>query len=226
MKNKKTNKGEIMKKAILGIVVTESQADRLVADLQSAGFSNEDISVLLPSGNRTTTTTTRGTTTTRPGYDTTTSTEYDTTTGTTKYPKDATRKGTGTLGVEKHSKGPEGGATGATVGGIIGGSLGLLAGIGALAIPGFGPFIAAGPILAALSGSAIGGSLGLFTGYLVGLGIPEFEAKKFEKAVKDGNILVCVHTETSDEVSRAKTIFKKDGAKDVTSTAEKTGSSR
>ena len=111
-----------MKKAVIGIVVSEVQADRLVSDLQSAGFSDEDISVLLPSKERTTTT--RG------------DTAYDTTTGTTKFPKETTyKKTTGTLGVEKHTKAPEGGATGAAVGGIIGGSIGLLAGIGALAIP-------------------------------------------------------------------------------------------
>jgi hypothetical protein len=128
-----------------------------------------------------------------------------------------------TVGYERHSKAPEGGSTGAAAGGIIGGSLGLLAGIGALAIPGLGAFIAAGPILAALSGSAVGGSLGLLIGWLVGLGIPEYEAKKYENFVKEGHILICVHTNTSEEVDLARDILKEEGVKDISTTAEKAG---
>ena len=103
---------------------------------------------------------------------------------------------------EKNTKAPEGIATGAGTGGVVGGALGWLAGIGALAIPGAGPFIAAGPILAALSGAAVGATVGGIAGGLIGLGIPELEAKRYEGKVKAGNILLSVHTENSDKKSR------------------------
>ena len=123
---------------------------------------------------------------------------------------------------EKHTKAPEGTATGATAGGVIGGTLGLLAGIGMLAVPGVGPLIAAGPIVAALAGVGAGGTLGGSVGALVGMGIPEYEAKRYEGKVKDGNILISVHTENGDEVSAAKDIFKRAGAEDIASTGEST----
>src|SRR6185312_6052155 len=96
---------------------------------------------------------------------------------------------------EKNTKAPEGIATGAGTGGVLGGALGWLAGIGALAIPGVGPFIAAGPILAALSGAAVGATLGGITGALVGMGIPEYEAKRYEGKIRSGNILISVHSD-------------------------------
>ena len=102
----------------------------------------------------------------------------------------------------------------------MGGTIGLLAGIGALAIPGLGPFIAAGPIMAALSGGAIGAGVGGLTGALVGLGIPEYEAKRYEGKVKEGGILISVHSESNDETNRAKNIFKEEGAHDISSTGE------
>src|SRR4029450_5088852 len=105
---------------------------------------------------------------------------------------------------EKGTKAPEGATTGAATGAALGGTLGWLAGIGALAIPGLGPFIAAGPIMAALSGAAVGGAAGGLTGALVGMGIPEYEAKRYEGKLKAGNILISVHTENSDEIDRAK----------------------
>jgi uncharacterized membrane protein len=110
---------------------------------------------------------------------------------------------------EKHTKAPEGTATGAATGGTIGGTLGLLAGIGALAIPGLGPFIAAGPIMA-----------GGIAGALVGMGIPEYEAKRYESRVKDGGVLLSVHCATSDEVTRAKELLKRTGADDISSASE------
>jgi hypothetical protein len=116
---------------------------------------------------------------------------------------------------EKHTKAPEGAATGAGAGGAIGGTLGLLAGIGALAIPGVGPFIAAGPIMAALSGAAAGAAAGGLMGSLVGFGIPEYEAKVYEGKVREGGILLSVHTERDDERKRAIDIFKKVGSIDV-----------
>ena len=128
--------------------------------------------------------------------------------------------GTKDFAHEQHTKAPEGAATGAGTGGILGGALGWLVGIGTLAIPGLGPFIAAGPIMAALSGAAAGAALGGITGALVGLGIPEYEAKRYEGKIKEGNMLISVHTEDSDERARAKDIFEQGGAEDISYTAE------
>jgi hypothetical protein len=121
---------------------------------------------------------------------------------------------------EKNTKAPEGAVTGAGTGGVLGGALGWLVGIGALAIPGVGPFIAAGPIMAALSGAAIGATAGGITGGLIGLGIPELEAKRYESKIKSGNILISVHTENSDEIKRAKDIFTQANAQDICTTGE------
>jgi hypothetical protein len=121
---------------------------------------------------------------------------------------------------EKHTKAPEGIATGASTGGVVGGALGWIAGIGALAIPGVGPFIAAGPIMAALSGAAVGATVGGIAGGLIGLGIPEIEAKRYEGKIKQGNLLISVHTEDSDEITKAKDIFTQAGAEDVCTTGE------
>jgi hypothetical protein len=168
-----------MKRSALCLVDTEAQADAVVAKLRSAGFSDNDISVLFPD-------------------------------------KGSTRD----FAHKKATKMPEGATVGASTGGVVGGTIGLLAGIGALAIPGLGPFIAAGPIMAALSGGAIGAGVGGLTGALVGLGIPEYEAKRYEGKVKEGGILISVHSESNDETNRAKNIFKEEGAHDITSTGE------
>lgn len=121
---------------------------------------------------------------------------------------------------EKNTKAPEGTVTGVTTGGVIGGTLGLLAGIGALAIPGVGPLIAAGPIMGALAGLGVGGTVGGIVGALVGMGIPEYEAKRFEGAVKNGGTLLSVHCDNSDEVTKAKNGLRDTGAKDVAATGE------
>lgn len=126
---------------------------------------------------------------------------------------------------EKNTKAPEGTTTGVTTGGVIGGTLGLLAGIGALAIPGLGPFIAAGPIMASLAGLGVGGAVGGLVGALVGMGIPEYEAKRYEGRVKDGGVLLSVHCDTSDEIRRAKDLLKETGAEDISSAGEKAASS-
>ena len=168
-----------MKRSALCLVDTEEQAAAIVEKLRSAGFSDNDISVLFPD-------------------------------------KESTRD----FAHKKETKMPEGATIGASTGGAVGGTIGLLAGIGALAIPGLGPFIAAGPIMAALSGGAIGAGVGGLTGALVGLGIPEYEAKRYEGKVKEGGILISVHSENSDENNRAKEIFKKVGAHDISSTGE------
>lgn len=174
-------------KAVFGIANSEKQAEMTVQELIDQGFGNEEISILLQDAeNRLTSNTLRQ--------------------------KNA--KGQ-TLGVEKHTKASEGGAAGALGGGILGGTLGFLAGIGALAIPGLGPFIAAGPIMAALGGSAVGGSLGLLVGSLVGLGIPEYEAKRYEDRLKAGGILISVHCVSDEEISKVKTIFANNQIEDV-----------
>lgn len=166
-------------KAVFCIVKAEAQASRIVDDLKSAGFSNNDVSALFPD-----------------------------------------KEGTRDFAHEKKTKAPEGAATGAGAGGLLGGTLGWLAGIGALAIPGVGPLIAAGPILGLLSGAAVGAATGGLAGALIGYGIPELEAKRYEGKVKGGNILLSVHADDGGEVSRAKEIFKKYGAEDITSTGE------
>ena len=168
-----------MSKAVFCIAKTEGQAQQIVGDLKSAGFSNSDISALFPD-----------------------------------------KAGTRDFAHEQNTKAPEGAATGASTGGLLGGALGWLAGIGALAIPGVGPLIAAGPIMAALSGAAVGAAVGGLTGALVGMGIPEYEAKRYEGKVRDGNILISVHTDDANERSRAKEIFKRAGAEDISSTGE------
>ena len=121
---------------------------------------------------------------------------------------------------EKNTKVPEGTTTGATAGGVIGGTLGLLAGLGALAIPGVGPLIAAGPIMATLAGIGAGGTVGGMIGALVGLGIPEYEAKRYEGRIKDGGVLLSVHCSTSNEIDRAKEALKRSGEQDISSTSE------
>jgi hypothetical protein len=159
-------------------------AERAVDQIAAAGFSHNDISVLLP--------------------DTQSSKEF---------------------AHEKNTKAPEGTTTGVATGGVLGGTLGLLAGIGALAIPGVGPFIAAGPIMGALAGLGVGGAVGGLIGALVGMGIPEYEAKRYEGRIKDGGVLLSVHCDTSDEITRAKDLLKRTGAEDISSTGEKSVSS-
>jgi hypothetical protein len=121
---------------------------------------------------------------------------------------------------EQHTKAPEGAATGGASGAVLGGALGWMVGIGALAIPGLGVFIAAGPIMAALAGAAGGAAAGGLTGALIGMGIPEYEAKRYEGKVKDGNILLSIHTEDSTQRDRAKKILENGGAVDISYTGE------
>jgi hypothetical protein len=130
------------------------------------------------------------------------------------------KTGTRDFALEKGTKAPEGAVTGVSTGAILGGALGWLAGIGALAIPGVGPFVAAGPIAAALSGAAVGGAVGGIAGSLVGMGIPEFEAKRYEGKVKQGGVLLSVHTDSSEQVKRAKKIFEEAGAEDISTAGE------
>ena len=167
------------KKSVFCLSKDDAQASRIIEDLRGAGFSNNDISVLLPD-------------------------------------KGSTRE----FAHAKGTKAPEGAATGAGTGGVLGGVLGWLVGIGALAIPGLGPFVAAGPIMAALSGAAVGGAAGGLIGSLIGMGIPEYEAKRYESRLREGRILIAVHSENGDETKRAKEIFERDGAEDISTSSE------
>jgi hypothetical protein len=166
-------------KSVFCIARDEAQACRIVDDLKTNGFSDNDVSVLL-----------------------------------------SDRQGTRDFAVEKNTKAPEGAATGVATGGLLGGALGWLAGIGAIAIPGIGPLIAAGPIMAALSGAALGAAAGGLTGALIGMGIPEYEAKRYEGKILGGAILISVHAEDSDETRRAKEIFERHHAEDIASAGE------
>ncbi len=126
------------------------------------------------------------------------------------------------FGTVKNTKAPEGATAGGATGAVLGGSLGWLLGIGALAIPGLGPFIAAGPIMAALAGLGAGAALGGITGGLIGMGLPEYEAKRYEGRVKSGGILISVHCDDSEWADRAKKILEATGAQDISSTGEAT----
>jgi hypothetical protein len=168
-----------MKKSVVGIVESQIQAERIVAQLQGQGVPSSDISALFPD--------------TRGGRD---------------------------FAHEHNTKAPEGAVAGGGVGGVVGGTLGLLAGIGAMAIPGVGPLIAAGPLMAALSGVAAGAAVGGITGGLIGLGIPEFEAKTYEGKIKSGNILIAVHTDNSETEKATKKIFEAQGAHDIALTGD------
>jgi hypothetical protein len=130
------------------------------------------------------------------------------------------KNGTKDFAHEHNTKAPEGAVAGVGTGGVIGGTLGLLAGIGALAIPGFGPLIAAGPLMAALSGAAAGAAVGGIAGALIGMGIPEIEARQYEGKLRGGNILLAAHVDNSAEKKRVEDVMKRGGAHDITSTSE------
>jgi hypothetical protein len=168
-----------MQQALLGTVSGIAQTTRVVEALRNAGFSNDDISVLMPD-------------------------EF----------------GAQELGYEKHTKAPEGVSAGVGTGAVLGGTLGFLAGIGVLAIPGMAPLVAAGPLLASLSGVALGGAVGGLSGGLIGLGIPEYEAKKYERKIKYGDTLLSVHTDNGKEAKIADEIFKTEGVQDIHHTPE------
>ena len=168
-----------MKASVYATAQTVAQAEIIVSALQSAGFSNNSISALLPD-----------------------------------------KSGTKDFAHEHNTKAPEGATAGGIAGLGLGAGLGWLAGIGALAIPGVGPFIAAGPIMAALGGAAIGTATGGIVGALVGMGIPEFEAKRYDAKIRAGNILISVHTEDSKQRDAAKEIFKRYNADDISTGSE------
>ena len=166
-------------RAVFGIYPSYTTVEMGVGGLKAAGFSNRDISVLLPES-----------------------------------------AGSRDFAHEKGTKAPEGATAGAGTGLVLGGTLGWLLGVGALAIPGLGPFIAAGPIMAALAGAGVGGAVGGIGGALIGMGIPEYEAKRYEGRVKDGGILLSLHCDDSEWTKRAKQVLEHTGAQDVSSTGE------
>lgn len=168
-----------MKKSIVCIVQDRVKAEIVIEQLKTAGFADNDLSVLFPD-----------------------------------------KQGTRDFAHEHNTKAPEGAVAGVGAGGALGGTLGLLAGIGALAIPGLGPFIAAGPLVAALSGAAVGAAAGGLAGALVGMGIPEIEAKRYEGKVRGGNLLIAVHTEDGEQRKVAERIFKNAKAEDISTMSE------
>jgi len=168
-----------MAKAVIGIVDSRAATETIVNRLRVAGFTGDNISVLMPD-----------------------------------------KSGTKDFAHEHATKAPEGTTAGVSIGGLAGGTVGYLAGIGALAIPGVGPLVAAGPIMAALSGAAVGGAVGGVTGALIGMGIPEFEAKQYEGKIKEGNILISIHTSNRDQVQTAKAVMNEAGATDVSTVGE------
>jgi hypothetical protein len=170
---------EEKKTAVFGIYKSSAQAERAVDHISAAGFSRNDISVLLPDV-----------------------------------------QSTKEFAHVKNTKAPEGTTAGVATGGVLGGTLGLLVGIGALVIPGLGPFIAAGPIMASLAGLGVGGAVGGLIGALVGMGMPEYEAKRYEGRLKDGGVLLSVHCDTSDQISKAKDLLKQAGGEDIASSGE------
>jgi hypothetical protein len=167
---------------VFGIFSTTAETERALNELLQAGFSSQDVSVLMPD-------------------------------------KESTRD----FALHKDTKAPEGATTGATTGGVIGGTLGVLVGLGTLAIPGIGPFLAAGPLVAGLAGLGAGGAVGGLVGALIGMGIPEYEATRYEGHVKDGGVLLSVHCESPGEVLRAKEVLKTMGAGDIASSTESAG---
>ena len=166
-------------KVVFGIYSNRTSVENGVDRLKSEGFSNSEISVLMPE-------------------------------------KGASER----FAHEKSTKAPEGATAGAGTGLVVGGTLGWLVGIGMLAVPGVGPLIAAGPIVALLAGAGTGAAVGGITGGLIGLGIPEYEAKRYESFIKEGGILLSVHTGNSDMIEKAKVALKETGAKDISSTSE------
>src|SRR5580693_1143676 len=166
--------------AVFGIYKTRGQAENAVDRILAAGFTNNDISVLLPDNSS-----------------------------------------TKEFAHEKNTKAPEGATTGVAAGGAVGGTLGLLAGIGALAIPGIGPLIAAGPIVGALAGVGAGGVVGGLIGALIGMGIPEYEAKRYEGRVKKGGFLLPAPCKPPKKIPRAKGLLKQTGAENIPPRGEK-----
>lgn len=186
-----------MSTAVFCVVADHPQADRIVADLAASGFSNHEISVVLP----------------KPGD--------------AARKRDAARTGEGPeFADDLDTKAPQGVAAGAVTGGVLGGALGWLVGIGSLALPGVGPLIVAGPLMAILSGVAVGGTMGGIAGMLVGMGIPEAEAHRYESKVGSGSVLISVHSEDAQSMRNAEEIFRRGGGEHISRSSDSTVSGR
>lgn len=216
---------------VYGIAKDKNQAERIVQALMNAGVPNADISFLASNQNEQFIAGKRvGTVQSERNW----RTEERLTDYPANAPEQVSRdesymwdssmeqkdREVGGLGHEKHTKAPEGATTGATTGGLIGGTLGLLAGIGALAIPGLGPFIAAGPLMATLAGIGGGGTLGGIIGALIGSGIPEYEAKRYHNRLTEGGVLIAVRVNSDSEAERVKKLLKDNGLEDVSISSE------
>lgn len=188
-----------MPEAVFGIAKSEKLADRTIQKLFESGFEVRNISALF-----------------QDSKNKIQRTIYEE--ATEKEQKESPKKN---LELQKHIEVRPDSKEGAVAGGVIGGTIGLLMGVAALAIPGVGPFIAAGPIVAALGSSAVGGSIGAFVGLFTGLGISQADAKRYEESLKEGGILICVHSLSKDEISKAKRIFTESKLTDITTTQEK-----
>lgn len=197
--------------AVFGIYSTREGVERAMDTFLQSGFTAGDISVLLPESLGKPTLV--ETSTVAGIYDESNTDAYET-------PAAHHEARVTEMGTVKNTKAPEGATAGASTGAVIGGTLGALAGIGALAIPGIGPLLAAGPLVAALAGIGAGGVVGGFTGALIGMGIPEFEAKKYEGRVMKGGILLAVHCDTSGEIKRAQEIMEDSHAEDISTSGE------
>ena len=210
--------------AVYGIVSNRTRAEKIIQALVDAGINPQEVSFLSAQGEEF-----REFQSTTPTLEA--NRNWRTEERITDYPNGTTRSTAtttgnngrqtqGGMGTEKHTKAPEGTTTGAVTGGIIGGTLGLLAGIGALAIPGLGAFVAAGPIMATLAGIGSGGTLGGIIEALVGAGIPEYEAKRYENRLKEGGILISIRANNDDRAKHIKDILQKNGAEDVSISSE------
>jgi len=195
-----------MKKSVFCLVNNSDHAEKMIELLVKANFSKDDISILASDSG---------------AIHTYTSAEFkDSISKDPIATENIAQVNIGDLEVVQSTKAPEGSSVGAVTGGIVGGAIGLLAGLGAIAIPGLGVFVAAGPIVAALSGSAVGGATGLLVGALIGSGIPEYEAKEYEAGVKGGKILLSIVARDSEQVDKAKEIMGEAGGESISTSAD------
>lgn len=211
--------------AIYGIAANRAKAEQVIQSLVDMGVNSRDISILSSQGEDfKSISSTFENDTNRNWRNEERVTDFPAGTADNRLNTNRDLSNKSHLGTEKHTKAPEGATTGATTGGVIGGVLGLLAGIGALSIPGIGPFIAAGPIMATLGGMGLGGALGTVVGALIGLGIPEYEAKRYESRINEGGILLAVHANSDEFAKRIKDSLIKQGVEDVTISSEASAS--
>lgn len=209
-----------MDRTVYCICKDMQQANRIVNQLLHSNINKNDISLLLPNKEQERQFNAQQQSLSQSQQAACSKEGMESCCGGEKWKSESDTKGN-TMGHEINTKTPEGATAGGLAGGIIGGTLGLLAGMGTLAIPGLGPFIAAGPIMGALAGSGIGGATGLLIGALTGMGIPEIEAKQLADKLKNqANILLSVYAHSAQEVDAIKNIFQQNGAENISTTME------